>query len=219
MERKITNILLHPEVGGGRSKPGGRAPAEAGATAKAGAAATGPAGAARLALLFVLLLTGTAVSSVAGFGASIRGQVRDEAGNALAGVRIRLVHTGKGIVRQTLTDEKGRFLFGNLFFEAHELTAELDGYRPFSRSGLVPKADDEVRLDIVMRPDDGGEGGTGLPGVTRGRGRGGSGPVEARKSRPGGKGNTRFTDMRREGFLWLRGSVYGSTSACCWSWR
>lgn len=158
MKSESGNIQQNPQGGGERLKHGGCAPAEAGATSEAVVAAPGLARRGRAVLLLVLLAAGTVAAWASGFGASLRGRVRDEAGNALAGVRVRLVHAGKGIVRQTLSDEKGRFLFGNLFFEAHELTAELDGYRPYSRTGLVPRADDGLRVDIVLRAEDGAGG-------------------------------------------------------------
>ncbi|MBP7866707.1 MAG: carboxypeptidase regulatory-like domain-containing protein [Acidobacteria bacterium] len=156
------------------------APSEAGGAGK-------PGGAVRWAvpLLALLVWTGTVFGAMAGLGASIRGQVRDEAGNALAGVRVRLAHAGKGVVRQTLTDEKGHFLFGNLFLESYVLSAELDGYNAVSRAGLVPTGEGELRVDIVLRPEEGGDGNPSPAAAGRGRneGRGSSG-LSADKGQP-----------------------------------
>jgi hypothetical protein len=67
---------------------------------------------------------------------AIGGVVRDESNSSIAGVRIVLTETSKGLTRESETDNSGSFLFPSVIAGAYRLKAEKDGFNIHQVEGL-----------------------------------------------------------------------------------
>lgn len=79
---------------------------------------------------------------------TVRGIVQDTAGHALAHVQIVVAPLN----RMTTTDTAGRFAFAALAPGAYRITALSIGYAPARADVVVPSADAEIAITLVLRP-------------------------------------------------------------------
>jgi hypothetical protein len=89
----------------------------------------------RTALLLVLLALLALQVAAAQRGATLRGQVTDQLGDAVAGVSVTLVHKD-GKEQSTETDERGTYRFTNLAPGVYSLRAARPGFANYDRSDL-----------------------------------------------------------------------------------
>ena len=90
-------------------------------------------------------------------GLIISGTVRDQAGQPMANVTVRLVTRSDG-VKVTSTDEKGKYLFTDLDIAFYDLSYERKGYITVTRRVGVkfdedPGDDDPRAADVTMLPE------------------------------------------------------------------
>jgi hypothetical protein len=74
-------------------------------------------------LLVLILLSGLAYSQTV-----VEGKVQDNAGKALAGVKVSLQREDGGIAKDSATDAEGKFQFSAVEAGAYEITSKLNGY-------------------------------------------------------------------------------------------
>src|ERR1700686_2556898 len=88
----------------------------------------------------LLLLIFAAVAWAATTG-SISGTLKDPSGAVIPGATVIATNTAMGIQNKTTTDAKGVYTFPSLQVGRYDLQAEVEGFRPQKRNGLVIDAD------------------------------------------------------------------------------
>ena len=82
--------------------------------------------------------------------ATVTGTVTDTSGATLPGVNLTLQHTATGLIRTLVTGTDGRFVFPGLPVGDYSLRAELMGFRPLVRQGLVLTVSQTVSVPLEM---------------------------------------------------------------------
>ena len=87
-----------------------------------------------------------------GFQGTIRGDVRDPSGALVPGVTVNLISVATGEMRSVISSDTGGFDFPNLLVAGYTLTAELPGFKKYTRENVQVSAntvsDVLVRLEI-----------------------------------------------------------------------
>jgi Carboxypeptidase regulatory-like domain/TonB dependent receptor-like, beta-barrel/TonB-dependent Receptor Plug Domain len=99
----------------------------------------------------VLLLHSSIALAQTGTG-RISGLVKDASGAVVPGVTILAVHEETGIRTETVTTEAGLFLFASLPVGPYTVRAELQGFRPVSRTTNLLTVGADLNLAIVLEP-------------------------------------------------------------------
>lgn len=126
-----------------------------------------------------ILAAASLAGVLAGFGAGLQdgmgtarlsGEVRDEAGRPLPGVKIALVHVESGQTRATASNEKGKWNILGLGSGIWRITLTLDGYRMRIEEALVSQFDRNGPVVSVLRqtPTEGPGADTGVGLVEEG---------------------------------------------------
>ncbi len=103
----------------------------------------------RLLACAVLLLVGT--SAFAQFERSaISGTIRDQQGGVMPGVTVTATNTATGVVETAVTDAGGFYTFSTLNPGQYNLSAELQGFKKTSRTGVQADAAGRLTLDFVL---------------------------------------------------------------------
>src|ERR1051325_1452816 len=103
-------------------------------------------------LVFALLVVSMPVGLFAqSSNGSISGNVADDQGGALPGVTITATNVNTGATRTTVTNEKGHYEVGLLPPGTYNVSAELSGFQPFKRSGVVVNVGTDVALNLALR--------------------------------------------------------------------
>ena len=87
-----------------------------------------------------------------GFQGTIRGDVRDPSGALVPGATVSLTAVATGETRSVVSSDTGTFDFPNLLVADYTLTAELPGFKKYTRENIQVSAntvsDVLVRLEI-----------------------------------------------------------------------
>ena len=99
--------------------------------------------------VFVVLAFPTSLAAQTGLG-GLRGYVRDSQGGALPGVTVTA--TAPESIRPTVgvTNEEGYYRLINLPPGTYKVTAELTGFSPFTREGILIRAGATFALDVGL---------------------------------------------------------------------
>src|SRR5579862_7799667 len=81
---------------------------------------------------------------------SISGTLKDPSGAVIPGATVVATNTAMGIQSKTTTDAKGVYTFPSLQVGRYDLQAEVEGFRPQKRSGLVIDADSKLLVDLTV---------------------------------------------------------------------
>src|SRR5262245_12438349 len=105
-----------------------------------------------LCALTLLLLVPGAVPVVFAQGVgALGGTVVDSSGAVLPGATVSLVNPGTiGGTQQTVSDERGAYLFTRLVPGRYNVRAELSGFRPMVQENIVVNADATARVDLKL---------------------------------------------------------------------
>ncbi|MBN2206350.1 MAG: tetratricopeptide repeat protein [Candidatus Aminicenantes bacterium] len=96
---------------------------------------------------------GFAAGGQEGMGtARLSGEVRDEAGLPLAGVRVALLHVETGINRVATSDDKGKWAVLGLGSGVWRITLSLAGYRMRVEDTVVRQTGRNIPFKSVLRP-------------------------------------------------------------------
>jgi hypothetical protein len=82
----------------------------------------------------------------------ISGIVKDASGAVVPGVTILAVHEETGVRTETVTTDAGLFLFASLPVGPYTVRAELQGFRPVSRTTNLLTVGADLNLAIVLEP-------------------------------------------------------------------
>ncbi|MCI0723931.1 MAG: TonB-dependent receptor [Acidobacteria bacterium] len=83
--------------------------------------------------------------------ATISGTLFDPSGGVLPKVGLQVKNLATGIVRETVTDESGRYLVSSLLPGTYEVRAELSGFKVDNRRNILLQVGQELRIDITMQ--------------------------------------------------------------------
>jgi hypothetical protein len=90
------------------------------------------------------------ISGNAQTAGSISGAIQDATGGSLSNVKLTARHVDTGVIRSTLSAEGGRFRFTSAAVGEYEIRAELQGFRPFVRRGVVLGLGEAAVVNIQM---------------------------------------------------------------------
>lgn len=101
-----------------------------------------------VAAIGLLLITVDSAAQIA--TATLAGAVRDQTGGALPGVSVTVRSAATGAVRTVTTDSSGRYRVAALDPGVYEVRAELTGFRPVIRTGVILTVGGTTEADIAM---------------------------------------------------------------------
>jgi outer membrane receptor protein involved in Fe transport len=102
-----------------------------------------------LAGLLVALLLFSAPVAAQTFG-EITGSVTDSSGAVVAGATVNVANSATGVERKVTTNEVGNYNVPFLNPGRYNLTAQLEGFKIASRSGIIVQVGDVVRANFTM---------------------------------------------------------------------
>src|SRR2546426_4689642 len=82
--------------------------------------------------------------------AQINGTVRDQSGAVMPGVDITVMQTATGLMRTTVTNETGSYVFANLPIGPYRLEAALPGFRTYVQSGIILQVGSNPQINAVL---------------------------------------------------------------------
>ena len=85
---------------------------------------------------------------------AISGTLMDPSGSVIPGAMVLATNTAQGIQNKTVTDSKGFYSFPSLPVGTYDLKAELEGFKPRSRKGLVVDLDSALQIDLTLEMAD-----------------------------------------------------------------
>jgi hypothetical protein len=100
--------------------------------------------------MFAVLLTVVPCGLVFAQQGQINGVVSDNTGGVLPGVIVTAVESATGISQDTLSGANGRYQFPSLRPTIYEIRAELAGFRPVQRTGVVLLANQNLTLNVTL---------------------------------------------------------------------
>jgi hypothetical protein len=100
-------------------------------------------------ILFAACSTPRAADAQVLYG-SIVGQVRDSAGLALPGATVTITHGETKATRETVSDGTGAYRFPTVQTGTYTVTANLPGFRAFTRTAVPVTLNTATRVDIAM---------------------------------------------------------------------
>jgi outer membrane receptor protein involved in Fe transport len=103
-------------------------------------------------LLLALLPLAPALAQSQAAGGEIEGTVTAPDGAGLPGVQVTIRNQETGVVRDTSTDEQGRYRAPLLPVGTYEVTANLEGFPPVRRTNLTLAIGSTLTVDIAFEP-------------------------------------------------------------------
>ncbi|HET7619971.1 MAG TPA: TonB-dependent receptor [Vicinamibacterales bacterium] len=82
---------------------------------------------------------------------NIQGRVADAQSAAVPGVVVTVKNTSTGFTRSETTDTEGVYRLTGLPVGTYELTAELQGFAPYNRTGLIVNVSQTIDVDIELK--------------------------------------------------------------------
>ena len=79
------------------------------------------------------------------------GNITDPSGLPIVGAKVRAVHSGTGLARETKTNERGGYLFSDLQSGSYDLTVSATSFAPFTTTGLQISASAVTRADAQLQ--------------------------------------------------------------------
>lgn len=101
--------------------------------------------------LLVLLAFAKAPEVAAQGDGSLRGTVKDEQGGAMPGVTVTATSPGLMGAKTAVTDASGNYRLINLAPGTYSLKAEITGFAPYRRDGVILRAGANFQVDIEMK--------------------------------------------------------------------
>jgi 5-hydroxyisourate hydrolase-like protein (transthyretin family) len=83
--------------------------------------------------------------------AQIFGNVKNEDGKALAGVKVEVTNINNNAVTTSTTGKKGKFRLLSLAPGLYQVSFELEGYQTYVMSGIQLNAEQSVTLRIKLK--------------------------------------------------------------------
>jgi len=89
------------------------------------------------------------VSAQVLYGSAV-GTVQDQTGGAVAEAPVTMTSKATGAVRETRTDQQGRFTFANLLPSVYDLKVSAKGFRSFTQSDVAISINNVTRVDVKL---------------------------------------------------------------------
>ena len=80
----------------------------------------------------------------------INGVITDNTGGVVPGATVKAVETATGLSRETVTAADGRYIFTSLRPTTYDLHADLPGFRPSERKGVILQANQNVTVSFAL---------------------------------------------------------------------
>src|SRR5438874_12728415 len=103
-----------------------------------------------LAATFLVLTAATQMPAQVTSG-TIVGAVADSTGAVVPNASITLINVGTKDTRKTQTNERGEFNIPFVRIGEYSITAETQGFRPQTQTGIVVQVDQTVRIEFVLQ--------------------------------------------------------------------
>ncbi len=84
--------------------------------------------------------------------AELRGVIRDQSGAIVPGASVTVLAPTTGARRAITSDAAGRYVFSFLSPGDYDITAELNGFQPVTRTGISLDTGSRITLDLTLRP-------------------------------------------------------------------
>src|SRR6266511_6141628 len=97
---------------------------------------------------FLAMLTSSAVFGQ-GFQGGLRGSIKD-AGGVIPGVELTLTNERTNISRNTVTNERGEYVFTNVDPGSYAIKAALTGYKTIDRRAIPLGTQQFITLDLTL---------------------------------------------------------------------
>src|SRR6185295_15816012 len=98
----------------------------------------------------LLVAASTAPAFAQGGRAELGGTVLDQAKAVLPGVTVTVTNDATGQARQAVTGPEGRFVIPTLMPGTYTIKAELQGFEPTTRTGLVLNVGQEIQVTLTL---------------------------------------------------------------------
>src|SRR5262245_35746058 len=98
----------------------------------------------------VLVLLAAVAQARAQGSVTIFGTVTDSSGAVVPGVTITATHAATGLVRQSLSDERGNYVLAQLLIGIYEVRAELAGFKAFVQENVRVQVDENRQVNVVL---------------------------------------------------------------------
>src|SRR5271165_5118634 len=104
----------------------------------------------RLLSVFMFVLLGCTAAFCQSEKGQISGQVTDPQGLAVPTIKLQLVNLDNSKVIETESDENGHYSFAHLPAGKYKVTAETEGFTPFTGEEITLAADQAVVYDVKL---------------------------------------------------------------------
>jgi hypothetical protein len=81
----------------------------------------------------------------------VSGVISDTTGAPIAGAAVRMTATSTQLVRNTNTDNQGRYALPNLPVGPYQLDVSANGFKSYVQSGIVLQVGNNVQINVVMQ--------------------------------------------------------------------
>src|SRR6185503_14028551 len=98
----------------------------------------------------LLLLFIATIASAQGSTAQISGTVKDPQGSVIPGADVTATQVDTGFKRTVVTDSAGAFTLTSLPVGPYKLDANLQGFKSYSRTGIVLQVDASPTINIEL---------------------------------------------------------------------
>jgi hypothetical protein len=98
--------------------------------------------------LFVPLFAAAAAAQTT---ATISGTVDDANRGVLPGAAVTVTNTATSLVRTTIANDRGRYVLAGLTPGTYDLKAEMNGFKPFTRGGIVLAIGETVIINLTLQ--------------------------------------------------------------------
>jgi hypothetical protein len=105
----------------------------------------------RLLSLFVLWLPLVISTQAQSTGGRIRGTVTDPSGGAVSGAKLQLTNEANGTQRETESGANGEYIFLEVPVGTYQLEISQQGFKKYSRKGLVVNLNEVLGLDTALQ--------------------------------------------------------------------
>jgi hypothetical protein len=82
---------------------------------------------------------------------TIMGSITDPSGGVIPGARVTVTNTGTGISRSFVTGANGLYVITSLIPGTYSVSAEKQGFKTVSKTGIVLEVDQTARIDLALQ--------------------------------------------------------------------
>jgi hypothetical protein len=98
----------------------------------------------------VLVLALASITQAQEFRATVRGQILDTSNAALPGATVTMTNTATNEVASTVTNAEGNYTIPFLRPGTYQMTVELQGFQPQTRSGIVLQVNQTATINVTL---------------------------------------------------------------------